>query len=68
MKQSNQMTWVDAMNSIRNRAKEIIIVELICCRQNERQAIFGLMAEYRLFLYRKSLDMNAANDYLHYSA
>ena len=29
MKQHNQMAWVSAMNSIRNRAEEIITSELI---------------------------------------
>ena len=29
MKQHDQMAWVGAMNSIRNRAKEIIIREMI---------------------------------------
>ena len=29
MKQHNQMTWVRAMNSIRNRAEEIVLREMI---------------------------------------
>ncbi len=29
MKQHNQMAWVGAMNSIRNRAEEIILREMI---------------------------------------
>ena len=29
MKQHDQMTWVGAMNSIRNRAEEIILREMI---------------------------------------
>lgn len=29
-KVDNQMVWVRAMNSIRNRAEEIILLELIC--------------------------------------
>ena len=29
LKAANQMTWVDAMNSIRNRAEEIILQEMI---------------------------------------
>jgi len=29
MKQHDQMTWVRAMNSIRNRAEEIILLEMI---------------------------------------
>jgi hypothetical protein len=31
MKADNQMLWVQSMNSIRNRAEEIIKAELICC-------------------------------------
>ena len=31
MKAENQMLWVQSMNSIRNRAEEIIKVELIYC-------------------------------------
>ena len=31
MKASNQMLWVQSMNSIRNRAEEIIKAELIYC-------------------------------------
>ncbi len=30
LKASDQMAWVGAMNSIRNRAEEIILQELIC--------------------------------------
>jgi len=30
MKQHDQMAWVRAMNSIRNRAEEIILREMIC--------------------------------------
>ena len=30
MKQHDQMAWVGAMNSIRNRAEEIILREMIC--------------------------------------
>ena len=30
MKASDQMAWVRAMNSIRNRAEEIILREMIC--------------------------------------
>ena len=30
MKAANQMAWVGAMNSIRNRAEEIILREMIC--------------------------------------
>ena len=30
LKASNQMAWVGAMNSIRNRAEEIILREMIC--------------------------------------
>ncbi len=30
MKASDQMTWVGAMNSIHNRAEEIVLQELIC--------------------------------------
>lgn len=30
LKASDQMTWVGAMNNIRNRAKKIILQELIC--------------------------------------
>lgn len=29
MKQHDQMTWVGAMNSIRNRAEEIVLREMI---------------------------------------
>ncbi len=31
MKSVNQLAWVGAMNNIRNRAKEIAIIELIYC-------------------------------------
>ena len=31
LKAENQMEWVGQMNSIRNRAEEIISSELICC-------------------------------------
>ena len=30
LKAADQMAWVDAMNSIRNRAEEIILREMIC--------------------------------------
>ena len=30
MKQRDQMAWVGAMNSIRNRAEEIVLREMIC--------------------------------------
>ena len=30
MKQHDQMAWVGAMNSIRNRAEEIVLHEMIC--------------------------------------
>ena len=29
MKQHNQMAWVGAMNSIRNRAEEIVLTEMV---------------------------------------
>ena len=29
MKESDQMAWVGAMNSIRNRAEEIVLTEMI---------------------------------------
>lgn len=31
MKSVNQLAWVGAMNNIRNRTKEIVIIELIYC-------------------------------------
>lgn len=31
VKAENQMAWVQKMNSIRNRAEEIILTELIYC-------------------------------------
>ena len=31
MKSVNQLAWVGAMNNIRNRAKEIAIIEVIYC-------------------------------------
>lgn len=37
MKQHNQMTWVRAMNSIRNRAEEIVLREMICKNEKARQ-------------------------------
>ena len=31
LKAADQMEWVRSMNSIRNRAEEIVLSELICC-------------------------------------
>ena len=31
MKAADQMSWVRAMNSIRNRAEEVVLSELVYC-------------------------------------
>lgn len=38
MKAANQLLWVQSMNSIRDRAEEIIKHELIYCDDAERRA------------------------------